>query len=250
MKYSKLIIVCVIMALFCLTTFASGCGNADGLNYGRQESELECHLNEDEVNNKDDEVNSKMDWEVIITVFTTLLLGVLGFIVNTLLQRRNNSIKIITQYRIERKNKTQEITAKLLSYTDFHYYESLTLEEKNKNVQNIVTAISELRSLYCFSFEKDAELVQAAYTLKKLFCSETKNWTDINRARAEYAHLADVFTSTDWKRIKLETVGGEIHNNKFLPKWIEIFNENESYFSNQNQANIEIFLDGESENNK
>lgn len=48
-----------------------------------------------------------MDWEVIITVLTTLLLGVLGFIVNTLLQRRNNSIKIITQYRIERKNKTQ-----------------------------------------------------------------------------------------------------------------------------------------------
>lgn len=41
MNYSKLIIVCVIMALFCLTTFASGCGNADGLNYGMQESDLE-----------------------------------------------------------------------------------------------------------------------------------------------------------------------------------------------------------------
>lgn len=67
-----------------------------------------------------------MDWEVIVTVSVTIILGVLGFVVNTILQRKNNSIKIITQYRIDRKNATQEITAKLLSYTDYHYYEALT----------------------------------------------------------------------------------------------------------------------------
>lgn len=191
-----------------------------------------------------------MDWEVIITVITTMLLGVLGFVVNTFLQRKNNSIKIITQYRIERKNTTQEITAKILSYTDFHYYESLTLEEKNRNVQNIVTEVSKLRSIYYFSFQKDAELVEAAYTLKKLFCATKKNWTDINRARANYAHLSDVYTSTDWKRIKFETVGKGIRNGKFLPKWVEIFDENELYFSKNNQANNEIFLDYESKNEK
>lgn len=191
-----------------------------------------------------------MDWEVIITVISTILLGVLGFIVNTLLQRKNNSIKIITQYRIERKNATQEITAKLFSYTDLHYYESLTDEEKNANVQNIVTEISKLRSIYYFSFQKDAELVEAAYTLKKVFCSAQKNWENIDQARANYAHLSDVYTSTDWKRIQFETVGKGIGKNKFLPKWTEIFENNESYFSRQSQTNTNIFLDHESKNEK
>lgn len=184
-----------------------------------------------------------MDWEVIVTVSVTMVLGVLGFVVNTILQRKNNSIKIITQYRIDRKNATQEITAKLLSYTDYHYYETLTQEEKNKNIQNIVAEISKLRSIYYFSFQKDAEFVSAAYAIKKLFCETKKNWEAINYARARYAHLADVYTSTDWKRIKLETVGKDARNNKFLPKWTEIFDTNESYFLNQNQINVDIFLE-------
>lgn len=184
-----------------------------------------------------------MDWEVIVTVSVTMILGVLGFIVNTVLQRKNNSIKIITQYRIDRKNTTQEITAKLLTYTDRHYYEALTQEEKNKNVQNIVAEISKLRSIYYFSFQKDAELVSAAYTIKKLFCEPEKNWEAINYARARYARLADVYTSTDWKRIKLETVGKGARNDKFLPKWTDIFNTNNSYFLNQDQVNVDIFLE-------
>ena len=32
-------------------------------------------------------------------------------------------------------------------------------------------------------------------------------------------------------------------NEKFLPKWTEIFDTNESYFMNQNQINIDIFLE-------
>ena len=191
-----------------------------------------------------------MNWEVLITVSVTMILGILGFIVNTVLQRKNNSIKIITQYRINRKTTTQEITAKLLAYTDFHFYESLTEEEKNKNVQNIVTEISKLRSIYYFSFQRDAELVEAAYTLKKLFCAANKNWADINYARAKYAHLVDVYTSTDWKRIKIETVGKGLNNNRFLPKWAEIFDDNESYFKNQEHVNSEIFNNTESKKNE
>ena len=188
-----------------------------------------------------------MNWDVLITVSVTMFLGVLGFVVNTVLQRKNNSIKIITQYRIDRKNATQEITAKLLAYTDFHYYESLTKEDKDQNIQNIVVEISKLRSIYYFSFQKDAELVEAAYSLKKLFCAAEKNWTNINDARARYAHLVDVYTSTDWKRIKLETVGKGVRNNKFLPKWTEIFDDNESYFQNQSHVNAEIFADNENQ---
>ena len=41
-----------------------------------------------------------MGIEAIITVLVTLFLGIIGFIVNTLLQRKNNSIKIITQYQV------------------------------------------------------------------------------------------------------------------------------------------------------
>ena len=183
-----------------------------------------------------------MNLEVILTVSVTMILGVLGFIVNTVLQRKNNSIKIITQYRIDRKNATQDITAKLLCYTDYHYYESLTNEEKKQNIKMIVAEISKLRSIYYFSFQKDIELVSAAYKIKKLFCETKQDWGAINHARAEYAHLADVYTSTDWKRIKLETVGKNTRNDKFLPKWTEIYDSNDSYFSKHSQENIDIFL--------
>ena len=186
-----------------------------------------------------------MDFEVLITVFATVFLGVAGFVVNTILQRKNNSIKIITQYRIDRKNATQEITAKLLAYTDFHYYSSLTPEERNQNVQQLVMEISKLRSIYYFSFPRDAEFVGAAYTLKKLFCETEQNWEQINAARARFAHLSDVYTSTDWKRIKLETVGKGVRNSKFLPKWTEIFDANEAYFHQQDQLNTEIFQDND-----
>ena len=182
-----------------------------------------------------------MDFEVLITVFVTMFLGVAGFVVNTILQRKNNSIKIITQYRIDRKNATQEITAKLLAYTDPHYYEALDEQEKDKNVQIIVVEISKLRSIYYFSFQRDAEFVEAAYTLKKLFCATHKNWEKIDAARARFAQLSDIYTSTDWKRIKLETVGKGVRNDRFLPKWTEIFDANEAYFKKQDQVNTDIF---------
>lgn len=41
----------------------------------------------------------------LLTVLVTLLLGILGFIVNTYLQRQNNSIDVITKNRIERRTK-------------------------------------------------------------------------------------------------------------------------------------------------
>lgn len=179
---------------------------------------------------------------MLITVSTTLILGVLGFVVNSVMQRKNNSIKIITQYRLDRQKTTQDITARLLTYTDRHYYESLATEdERNVNIQNIVAEISNLRSIYHFSFKKDAELVQAAYTLKQCFCARNRNWNAINQARAEYARLSDVYTATDWKRIKLETVGKEMQSKKTLPKWTDIFNQNDSYFSAQNSINDVIF---------
>ncbi|MBQ3219053.1 MAG: hypothetical protein IJB32_00455 [Clostridia bacterium] len=180
-----------------------------------------------------------MGIEAIITVSVTLVLGIIGFIVNTLLQRKNNSIKIITQYRIDRKNSTQEITAKLLSYTDYHFHMSLTDEEKRKNVQNIVKEVANLRSVYYFSFPKDAEFVKAAYSLKNAYCEEKKDWNKISIAQANFAHISDIYTSTDWKRIKLETVGKGRSTKSALPSWTEIYKQNDSYFLND--ANIALF---------
>ena len=180
-----------------------------------------------------------MGIEAIITVSVTLVLGIIGFIVNTLLQRKNNSIKIITQYRIDRKNSTQEITAKLLSYTDYHFYMSLTDEEKRENVQNIVKEVANLRSVYYFSFPKDAEFVKAAYSLKNAYCEEKKDWNKISIAQANFAHISDIYTSTDWKRIKLETVGKGRSTKSALPSWTEIYKQNDSYFLND--ANIALF---------
>lgn len=182
-----------------------------------------------------------MGIEAIITVSVTLVLGIIGFIVNTLLQRKNNSIKIITQYRIDRKNSTQEITAKLLSYTDYHFYMSLTDEEKRENVQNIVKEVANLRSVYYFSFPKDAEFVKAAYSLKNAYCEEKKDWNKISIAQANFAHISDIYTSTDWKRIKLETVGKGRSTKSALPSWTEIYKQNDSYFLND--ANIALFSD-------
>ena len=180
-----------------------------------------------------------MGLEAIITVLVTLVLGIIGFIVNTLLQRKNNSIKIITQYRIDRKNSTQQTTAKLLAYTDYHYYTSLTDEEKRKNVQNIVNEVASLRSVYYFSFPRDAEFVQAAYTLKNAFCEKKKDWKKISLAQANFTRISDIYTSTDWKRIKLETVGKGKNTKSALPSWTEIYENNDSYFLND--ANDTLF---------
>lgn len=180
-----------------------------------------------------------MGIEAIITVLVTLVLGIIGFIVNTLLQRKNNSIKIITQYRVDRKNSTQDICAKLLSYTDYHYHTSLTEEEKRKNIQNIVKEVARLRSVYYFSFPKDAEFVETAYALKNAYCEEEKDWDKISTAQAKFAHIADIYTSTDWKRIKLETVGKGQNTKSALPSWTEIYETNDSYFLND--ANNTLF---------
>ena len=50
----------------------------------------------------------------IATVCVTLLLGVVGFIVNSMIQRKSNSISVITNTRLERRKQTQELASVLL----------------------------------------------------------------------------------------------------------------------------------------
>lgn len=46
---------------------------------------------------------STADLISIITICVTVLLGVAGFLINTYMQRKNNSITVITSYRLERR---------------------------------------------------------------------------------------------------------------------------------------------------
>jgi len=50
-----------------------------------------------------------------------LVLGVAGFIVNSFIQRRNNSIKVVVQHRLERRQRTLEKLAVLIKLSDRDY---------------------------------------------------------------------------------------------------------------------------------
>ena len=94
-------------------------------------------------------------------VCVTLLLGIAGLIVNSLIQRRSNSIQIITQCRLKRRERTQGIVSDLLKYSDLSFVSALTDIEKTQTAKEIVGLVSELRALYSFSFDKDIRLVTA-----------------------------------------------------------------------------------------
>ncbi len=91
----------------------------------------------------------------LLTVLVTLLLGILGFIVNTYLQRQNNSIDIITKNRIERRTKTQEIMSTFVKYADYNSIKSIiALNKQNEAIQELYTNYATLRSLYTNTFKK------------------------------------------------------------------------------------------------
>lgn len=73
---------------------------------------------------------STADLISIITICVTVLLGVVGFLINTYMQRKNNSITVITGYRLERRQKMMNLVSILLANSDPYYIESSNEEEK------------------------------------------------------------------------------------------------------------------------
>ena len=131
-------------------------------------------------------------------VCVTLLLGIAGLIVNSLIQRRSNSIQIITQCRLKRRERTQGIVSDLLKYSDLSFVSALTDIEKTQTAKEIVGLVSELRALYSFSFDKDIRLVTAAFEIKELLCNYLlQNGPyppEINEKRRQFAEIADIYT--------------------------------------------------------
>ena len=174
----------------------------------------------------------------LLTVLVTLLLGILGFIVNTYLQRQNNSIDIITKNRIERRTRTQEIMATFIKYADYNSIKSIiALNKQNEAIQELYTNYSTLRSLYTKTFKKDIDLINNCADLLNTIVNYIINFEkytkddidkqlDIDMKNFEY--IFDLYLYTDWSRIKAETVGKRKKGGG--KKWLDDFEEAERWY--------------------
>lgn len=108
----------------------------------------------------------------LLAILVTLVLGVAGFVVNTFIQRRNNSIKVIVQHRLERRQRTLEKLAVLIKLSDRDYLsmvlgllDASSIEvglegkdhsecssERSEAIRQVVEACASIRSMYCGSY--------------------------------------------------------------------------------------------------
>ena len=89
----------------------------------------------------------------IIAICVTLLLGVSGFIINSFVQRKSNSINVITKTRLARREKTKELMAKMIKLSSIEYLDSLDKEDKKATVKELVEVTADIRSEYSQIFE-------------------------------------------------------------------------------------------------
>lgn len=167
----------------------------------------------------------------IISICATVILGIAGFIVNSFIQRKNNSIEIITKSRIARRDRLQELSTVIIELTDVDYLENVAKENWPVYVEKITQACSELRTLLEFEYKHDVFFVDAAYRLKgTVMCfREAFNPDEYKSARNAFLKVMDVYTSSEWKRIKLETVGKQWKGKKGID-WNGIYDDNSAKY--------------------
>mgnify|MGYP004614835875 CR=1 FL=1 len=166
----------------------------------------------------------------LLAILVTLVLGVAGFVVNSFIQRRNNSIKVIVQHRLERRQRTLEKFAVLIKLSDKDYL-SMVLglldaasteegfegkdhsecsSERSEAIRQIVEACASIRSMYCGSYPCDRDLIRVLDSFKRSFarCIQTGRYdSDLETPRATLIKIVDVYCTTEWRRIKRETIG-------------------------------------------
>ncbi len=157
----------------------------------------------------------------IATVCVTLLLGILGFIVNSMVQRKSNSISVITNTRLERRRQTQELASILLHYSDADYLATVGKDKRAGVVSECAKSVAALRSLYTFTVKEDQCLVRKAEALKESICRSLDGMeaAETGKKRAEFEQVMDVYVATEWKRIKMETVGKGKKGSKSYSAW-------------------------------
>lgn len=185
-----------------------------------------------------------------MAILVTLVLGVAGFVVNSFIQRRNNSIKVIVQHRLERRQRTLEDLAVLIKLSDRDYLSSVlglidaTLieegfkeksraecsSERSEALRQVVEACASIRAMYCGSYSCDRDLIRVLDSFKRAFarCIQTGRYdSDLETPRATLIKIIDVYCTTEWRRIKKETIGKKRSSRD---AWIQTFKQIEEMY--------------------
>lgn len=176
----------------------------------------------------------------LISVCVTLLLGVAGFIINTFVQRKNNSIEIITKKRLSRRDLLQSLSASILSLSDPDYIDCLADSGISDYCRQLVISCSKLRSLLEFQFPYDADFVTLAYKVKsesiRAVKQKNRDYSKVKESRRKFAELMDLYTTTEWQRIKSETVGKNKSAAKRYQYWLTLMKHNHDSFYKDDSA--------------
>ena len=164
----------------------------------------------------------------IIAICVTLLLGVTGFIINSFVQRKSNSINVITKTRLARREKTKELMAKMIKLSNTDYSDSLEKKEQKEVISSLAEVTAEIRSEYSSVFPCDQKLINQTDLLSNsvlayLDSPNEENKKELISNRDNFIKEMDLYIQTEWKRIKLETVG-KMKNNK-KPSWDDIHDD-------------------------
>lgn len=181
----------------------------------------------------------------IISICSTVLLGIVGFIINTCLQRKANSIDIITRKRLARRDKLQELSAKILSISDLDFLENTKAEDLSGKFVELTEACSAFRSLLEFGFECDAMIVNLSYHIKKEVVNyfDNSDHKNLVNYRRDFSHLTDLYFTTEWRRIKCETVGKSGKGSNGYNFWKELYEENSEHFEKNKTVHDDIYVE-------
>lgn len=186
----------------------------------------------------------------LLAILVTLVLGVAGFIVNSFIQRRNNSIKVIVQHRLERRQRTLENLVVLIKLSDRDYLSSVPglidaalieegfkeksraecSSERSESLRQVVEACASIRAMYCGSYSCDRDLIRVLDSFKRSFarCIQTGRFdSELEASRDILIKNIDVYCTTEWRRIKRETIGKKRSSSA---AWIQTFKQIEEMY--------------------
>lgn len=186
----------------------------------------------------------------LLAILVTFVLGVAGFIVNSFIQRRNNSIKVIVQHRLERRQRTLEKLSVLIKLSDRDYLSmvlglidatsiKVDLEgkdhsecssERSEAIRQVVEACASIRSMYGGSYPCDRDLIRVLDSFKRSFarCIQSGCFdSELEASRDILIKNIDIYCTTEWRRIKKETIGKKRSSRD---AWIQTFKQIEEMY--------------------
>ena len=127
-----------------------------------------------------------------------------------------------------RREKTKELMAKMIKLSNVNYLDSLEKKEQKEVISSLVEVTSEIRSEYSSVFPCDQKLINVTDALSSSVISylgspNEENKKELISNRDNFIKEMDLYTQTEWKRIKLETVGKMKSNTK--PSWDDIHDD-------------------------